>query len=65
MHETYICFHIYIIFSQSRITKVVSSNPVHGYVYAIQNYMIKIVSDLQQVCGSKHHNSLKGDFSNL
>ena len=31
------------------ITKVVSSIPVHGEVYSIQHYMIKFVSDLQQV----------------
>ena len=30
-------------------TKVVSSNPVHGEVYSIQHYVIKIVSDLRQV----------------
>jgi hypothetical protein len=28
-----------------------SSNPVHGEVYSIQHYVIKIVSDLQQVGG--------------
>jgi len=28
-----------------------SSNPVHGDVYSIQHYMIKFVSDLQQVGG--------------
>jgi hypothetical protein len=33
------------------ITKVVSSNPFHGKVYSIQHYMIKFVSDLQQVGG--------------
>ena len=27
-------------------TKVVSSNPVHGEVYSIQNYVIKFVNDL-------------------
>jgi len=32
-------------------TKVVSSNPVHGEVYPIQNYVKKIVSDLRQVGG--------------
>ena len=32
-------------------TKVVSSNPVHGEVYSIQNYLKKIVSDLPQVGG--------------
>ena len=31
-------------------TKVVSSNPAHGWVYSIQHYMIKFVSDLVQVC---------------
>ena len=30
-------------------TKVVSSNPVHDEVYSIQHYVIKFVSDLQQV----------------
>ena len=28
------------------ITKVVSSNPVHGEVYSIQHYLIIFVSDL-------------------
>jgi len=32
-------------------TKVVSSNPAHGEMYLIQHYVIKFVSDLQQVCG--------------
>ena len=32
-------------------TKVVSSNPVHCEVYLIQHYVIKLVSDLRQVCG--------------
>jgi hypothetical protein len=32
-------------------TKVVRSNPVHGKVYSIQHYVIKFVSDLQQVGG--------------
>jgi len=31
-------------------TKAVSSNPTHGNVYSIQQYVIKFVSDLQQVC---------------
>ena len=31
--------------------KVVSSNPAHVELYAIQHYMIKFVSDLQQVGG--------------
>jgi len=30
-------------------TNIVSSNPVHGKVYLIQHYVIKFVSDLQQV----------------
>ena len=32
-------------------TKVVSSNPIQCEVYSIQHYVIKIVSDLQQVGG--------------
>ena len=32
-------------------TKVVSWNPVHGKVYSIQHYVIKLVSDLRQVSG--------------
>jgi len=31
--------------------KVVSSVPVHGKVYSIQHYVIKIVSNLRQVGG--------------
>ena len=31
--------------------KVVSSNPIHVEVYSIQHYVIKFVSDLQQVSG--------------
>ena len=31
--------------------KVVSSNPVHGEVYSIQHYVIKLVIDLQQAGG--------------
>ena len=30
-------------------TKIVSSNRAHGEVYFIQHYVIKFVSDLQQV----------------
>jgi hypothetical protein len=33
-------------------TKAVSSNPVHGEVHSIQQYMIKFVSDLRQVGGN-------------
>ncbi len=32
-------------------TKVVSSNPIHGEVYSIQNYVINFVRDLRQVGG--------------
>ena len=32
-------------------TKAVSLYPVHGEVYSIQHYVIKFVSDLQQVGG--------------
>ena len=32
-------------------TKVVSYNPVHVYVYSIQQYVIKFVRDLRQVGG--------------
>jgi hypothetical protein len=37
-------------------TKIVSSNPVQdqGEVYSIQHYVIKFVSDLQQVSGFLH-----------
>jgi hypothetical protein len=31
-------------------TKVVSLNLAHGEVYSIQHYVIKFVSDLQQIC---------------
>ena len=37
--------------SVSIITKVVSSNPVHGEVYSIQHYVINFVSYLRQVGG--------------
>ena len=32
-------------------TTIVSSKPTHGGVYSIQHYVIKFVSDLQQVSG--------------
>jgi hypothetical protein len=35
-------------------TTIVSSNPVHGEVYSIQHYVIKFVSDLQEVDGFLH-----------
>ena len=38
--------NMYLIFKS---TQVVSSNPADGEVYSIQNYVIKFVSDLQQV----------------
>jgi hypothetical protein len=34
--------------SVSISTKVVRSNPVHGEVYSIQHYVIKIVNDLRR-----------------
>ena len=37
--------------SVSFITKVVSSNPVHGKVYSIQHSVIQFVSDLRHVGG--------------
>jgi hypothetical protein len=40
--------HMVIGFS-TITTKIVSSNPAHGEVYFIQHYVIKFVSDLQQV----------------
>ena len=35
-------------------TNVVSLNPIHGEVYSIQHYVIKFVSDMQQVGGFLH-----------
>ena len=32
------------------LTKIVGLNPAHGEVYSIQYNVIKVVSDLQQVC---------------
>ena len=37
--------------SEPTTAKVVSVNAAHGKVYLIQHYVIKLVSDLQQVCG--------------
>jgi hypothetical protein len=37
--------------SVSITTEFVSSNPIHGEVYSIQHYVIKLVSDLRQVGG--------------
>jgi hypothetical protein len=37
--------------SVSITTKVVNWNAAHGEVYSIQHYVIKLVSDLQQVSG--------------
>jgi hypothetical protein len=39
---------------ESITTKVVRSNPVHGEVHSIQHYVIKFVSELQQVGGFIH-----------
>jgi hypothetical protein len=43
--------------SLSITTKVVRSNPVHGEVYLIQYYVIKVVNDLRNIVesGVKHH----------
>ena len=38
-------------FNPTLTTNVASSNPVYGEVYSIQHYVIKFVSDLQQVAG--------------
>ena len=32
-------------------TKVASANPAHGEVYSTHHYVIKFISDLQQVSG--------------
>ena len=37
-----------------KITNDASPNPTHGEVHWIQHYVIKFVSDLQQVCGFLH-----------
>ena len=39
------------IISVPLTTNVVSLNPVHGKVYLTQHYVMKFVSDLQQVSG--------------
>jgi hypothetical protein len=59
LHDTYICRgchgrdRMVVGFTTTCAititTKVVSSNPVHGDVYSMQHYVIKFVSDLQQV----------------
>jgi len=38
-------------------TKVASLNPAHREVYSIQHYVIKLVSDLRQVCGFLQYSS--------
>ena len=38
-------------FTVSIITKIVSSNPIHGEMYSMQHYVIKFVCDLRQVDG--------------
>ena len=37
--------------SVSITTNVVSANHVHGEVYSIQHYVIKLISDLRQLGG--------------
>jgi hypothetical protein len=44
-------FQLYHVQSVFITTKVVNPNPVHVEVYLIQHYLIKFVSDLQQVGG--------------
>jgi hypothetical protein len=38
-------------FTVSIITKIVSSNPIHGEMYSMQHYVIKFVCNLRQVDG--------------
>ena len=45
------CSWIYNYQSVPITTKVVSSYSAHGEVYSIQHYVIKFVSNMQQVCG--------------
>jgi len=45
------CGHDRMVVGITTTCVVVSSNPVHGKVYSIQHYVIKFVSDLQQVGG--------------
>jgi len=47
--NTIIMIHLDFQQSVPITTKIVSSKPVHGEVYSIQHYVIKFVSDLQQV----------------
>ena len=49
----YMLFIVLYMYVQSVpiTTKVVSSNPAHSEVHLIQHYVIKFVSDLQQVGG--------------
>ena len=42
---------IHLFLKKISQTKVVSSNPAHDRVYSIQQYVIKLVDDLRQVCG--------------
>ena len=51
-------------------TKVMISNPAQGKVYSLRHYVIKFVSDLQQVSGLlrflppiKHHNTKPYSYS--
>ena len=43
--------HLFTQYISIQNAKVVSWNPIHGEVYSIQHYVIKFVSDLQQVVG--------------
>ena len=43
-------------------TKVVSLNPVHGEVYSIQHYVIKFVSEVQQVMVSSTNKTDRHDI---
>ena len=38
-------------YALSATAKVVSWNPAHGRMYSKQQHVIKLASDLQQVCG--------------
>ena len=42
---------VHMVIGFTITTKVVSSNPAHGEVYLIQDYVMKFVSDLRQVSG--------------
>ena len=58
---------IVIILMQSVIitTNVVSLNPVHGEVYSIQHYVIKFVSEVQQVVVSSTNKTDRHDTTKI